>query len=332
MLVWWGVLVLFSLPMLVGCALVGLYLWIRRHFADIVVRILREKPLFIIPRGKPITGAEEVELHTADGLTLRGCYLKCEGHRRGVILFGLEFASERWACLSYCESLIQAGYDVFSFEPRNQGESDRQPDYVQLQWATDRDLIDMQTAIEYLKHRPDADQRGIGLFGVSKGGSVGMIAASQDPYIRCAATDGIFAIYTTMLPYMRKWITIYSDKKKVQGLLPTWFVGWIAMDGVHTLERQDHVRFLHLESAMRKFRRPLLMIHGAGDTYIKPQMAETLYSKASGTKELWLVTNAKHNQALHVAGDEYHRRVREFFDRHLGTEAPVENVPTLASH
>ena len=34
-------------------------------------------------------------------------------------------------------------------------------------------------------------------------------------------------------------------------------------------------------------------------------------------KEFWLVEGAKHNQALHVAGDEYRRRVLEFFERHL---------------
>ena len=35
---------------------------------------------------------------TADGLTLRGCYLSGRGEaRRGVILFGLEFGSNRWS-------------------------------------------------------------------------------------------------------------------------------------------------------------------------------------------------------------------------------------------
>ena len=62
---------------------------------------------------------------------------------------------------------------------------------------------------------------------------------------------------------------------------------------------------------------PLLMIHGEGDTYIKPEMARALFERVREPKELWVVPNAKHNQALHTAGDEYHRRVVEFFDRHL---------------
>ena len=56
-----------------------------------------------------------------------------------------------------------------------------------------------------------------------------------------------------------------------------------------------------------------LMIHGGGDTYIKPEMAQALFDRAGKPKEFWLVEGAKHNQALHVAGDEYQRRVLEFF-------------------
>jgi fermentation-respiration switch protein FrsA (DUF1100 family) len=65
------------------------------------------------------------------------------------------------------------------------------------------------------------------------------------------------------------------------------------------------------------------MIHGGSDTYIKKEMAESLHKRAkSGTAELWVVDNAKHNQALHVAGDEYHRKLIEFFDTHLAGVGP----------
>jgi fermentation-respiration switch protein FrsA (DUF1100 family) len=66
------------------------------------------------------------------------------------------------------------------------------------------------------------------------------------------------------------------------------------------------------------------MIHGEGDTYIKPEMAKALFERARGPKELWLVPNAKHNQALTAAEGEYHRRVAEFFDRNLGS---IETPP-----
>ena len=42
-----------------------------------------------------------------------------------MILFGLEFGSNRWSCQPYCEHLLAAGYDVFAFETRSQGDSER---------------------------------------------------------------------------------------------------------------------------------------------------------------------------------------------------------------
>ncbi|HSQ54566.1 MAG TPA: hypothetical protein VLM40_02390, partial [Gemmata sp.] len=111
----WVVLSMLAVPS-VAFALVfaALYLYIRWKYMGYLLRIFQEKPLFISPRGEPPADAEDIELKTEDGLTLRGCYLKTtEPERKGVILFGLEYGSNRWACQPYCEKLIEAGYDVF---------------------------------------------------------------------------------------------------------------------------------------------------------------------------------------------------------------------------
>src|SRR5262245_53111354 len=92
------------------------------YYVPRIARIFQEKPLFIVQRGQHRTEADIVRFRTADGLTLRGCYFKGQGRRRGVILFGLEFGSDCWSCWSYCERLVAAGFDVFTYEPRNQGE------------------------------------------------------------------------------------------------------------------------------------------------------------------------------------------------------------------
>jgi fermentation-respiration switch protein FrsA (DUF1100 family) len=69
------------------------------------------------------------------------------------------------------------------------------------------------------------------------------------------------------------------------------------------------------------------MIHGGGDTYIKPEMAQQLFTRARHPKEMWLVDGAKHNQALHLAGEEYRRRVLDFFRKHLAEPGPGEKRP-----
>jgi len=316
--------------LVVVAALVHLYL--KRRFVPLLVRVFQEQPLFISPRGQPIPSAEHVLLDTAGGLKLRGCYLRhTTGRRRGVIFFGLEFGSNRWACLPYCEHLLDAGYDVFAFEPRGQGESDPQPGYEPLQWTTDVEVEDARAGLAYLKERSDADPRGVGLFGISKGGVAGLLAAADDPWVRCFVTDGIFGTHSTTVQYMRKWIAIYSNRLRLQQLAPLWYYRYFATTGLRIVARTRRCRFPYLEKAMTRLSpRPLFMIHGGGDTYIRPEMAEALFARAGQPKQLWLVEGAKHNQALQLVGDEYKRRVLDFFNEHLADPAAAPLPPAMA--
>ncbi len=291
----------------------------RHKFLEQIVRIFEEKPFFIIPRGTPNADAEDVRFAARNGLTLSGCYLKGHGNRRGVILFGLEFGSDRWSSIQYCERLRKAGYDVFAYEPRNQGDSDRDPDYAPLQWVTSRDLDDARAAVAYLKARPDADSRGLGVFGISKGGCLAMLLAAEDPTIRCVVTDGAYDTYLTMVPYMRRWVSIYSPRKKLQKLCPDCLYGDIGMGGIREAAKRRKVEFLWVGTAARSITVPVFMIHGEGDTYIKPEMAKALFSRVrTPEKQLWIVPKAKHNQAPQLAPDEYPKRLVDFFDDHLG--------------
>jgi pimeloyl-ACP methyl ester carboxylesterase len=322
---------------LFAAVVVFYYHQVKRRFLPHIVRIFQEKPLFIIPRGQPAPDAEEVHLAAPEGLTLCGCYLRTSAARRqGVIFFGLEYGSNRWACVPYCQFLREAGFDIFTFEPRSQGDSDKQPGYEPMQWVTEFEVRDFQTALTYLKGRPDADPRGIGFFGISKGASAGVLAAAGDPFVRCFVTDGIFATHTTMLPYMRKWVAIYSQRKWIQAILPDWMYGLFARACLRRVRRETGLRFPHLEYVMPLLApRPLLMIHGGGDTYIKPEMAQVLFDLAGEPRGFWLVDGAKHNQALHLANGEYRRRVLSFFQQHLADKvaaadpaaAPAANHP-----
>jgi uncharacterized protein len=310
----------------------GFYLYYRWKFGKTIVRIFEEKPLFIIPRGTPIDGAECVDIPTADGLTIRGTYIRHyhpEIERRGVILFGLEFGSDRWASHTYCEALLHAGFDVFTYEPRNSGDSSKDASYEPLQWVTDRDLTDLRAALTYLHARPDRDPYGIGLFGVSKGGSLALLGAAEDRLVRCVATDGAFATYTTMIPYMRRWAHIYIKFTRDRSWVPDWFYGLIGLTAIRDVEKKRHVRFESVERAVRRLRQPWLMIHGEGDTYIKPDMAKSLFAQASRTavKSDWIVPKAKHNQAILIAEADYNARLVAFFEEHLaGRPASVAAV------
>ena len=83
-------------------------------------------------------------------------------------------------------------------------------------------------------------------------------------------------------------------------------------------KRNGAARFPTLERAIRRIApRPLLMIHGSADTYIKPEMGRKLFGKAGKPKEFWLVDGAKHNQSITYAPEEYKKRILSFFEKHL---------------
>src|SRR5208283_621972 len=136
--------------------------------------------------------------------------------------------------------------------------------------------------------------------------------------IRCFATDGAFATYTTLVPYMRMWFRIYNHQYRLHGLLPSWYYGVIGLAGLRQIERNRHCHFPHLEKVLPRLgSRPLLMIHGGADTYIKPDMGRALFDLVKGPKDFWLVEGAKHNQALQTAGRTYEQKILAFFDENL---------------
>jgi pimeloyl-ACP methyl ester carboxylesterase len=323
-----GLALMCSLPLGISSWLAVKHVHVRWKYQEKVARIFQEKPLFIIPRGQRQPHAEDVRFATTDGLTLSGCYFATPKPRRGVILFGLEFGSNRWSCRPYCEHLIDAGFDVFAFESRNQGDSDCMPGYEPLQWVTEYEVQDARAALAYLRTRPDADPRGVGFFGISKGAGAGLVAAATDPSVRCFVTDGMFATYTTVIRYMRQWVHIYIQSYLLHGLLPSWYYGLVGVAGIRQIERERRCHFPHLERALPCLApRPLLMIHGEADSYIRREMATSLFACAHGPKEFWLVPGAKHNQALHLHGDEYRQRVLAFFEQHLADEAIEPAAP-----
>lgn len=63
--------------------------------------------------------------------------------------------------------------------------------------------------------------------------------------------------------------------------------------------------------------RPILLIHGLGDTKVTPGNSEALFAAAGEPKELWLLPGSQHTDGIKDYRDEYSRRMVEFFDSHL---------------
>ena len=78
-----------------------------------------------------------------------------------------------------------------------------------------------------------------------------------------------------------------------------------------------HCRYVVLEDWVKRLvGRPVLMIVDGRDTYVLPEISETLFqSFPQGTSERWAMRTAKHNMAREVDPDAFDRHVVEFFSQ-----------------
>ena len=299
--------------------------------------IFRRQPPFLPVRMSPHDHGETVEFTTDDGLRLRGSYLEGRtGEQSGVIVYCHEYLSDRWSYHPYLDRLRDQGFDIFTFDFRNHGESESEPGYEPMQWTSDREVRDLRAALRTLRSRPDHDPAGFGLFGVSRGGTTALVAAASEPDIWGVVTDGAFPTQGTMVPYLKRWAEIYVPNPLLRGLLPGWIYSVVATTARRNTEHRLHCRFPSVEAAAAKLApRPWLMIHGEKDSYIGPEIAQNLFRRGKSYKELWLVPDAKHNGCREADPEGYMARTLSFLERFAPrrswtAQPAVSTTPALA--
>ena len=103
---WLGAAALLVVPL---AALLLYTAWVCWRFLPTILRVFEETPIFQPPDEPPVPDAEDMRFQTADGLWLRGSWLRARGSvHRGTIVFCHEYLSNRWSCQPYCQPLRQA--------------------------------------------------------------------------------------------------------------------------------------------------------------------------------------------------------------------------------
>ena len=333
-------LLLLLAPTLLTLTCLAIFLiYVAIRYSPIVGRVFEEKPLFLPLRVAPLENdGEEVRFPTRDGLELAGTYLPSRQPTRvGVLVFCHEYLSDRWSYRPYADHFRDLGFDIFSFDFRNHGQSGSDPAYQPLQWVTNHELCDLRAALDYLRSRPDHDPAGCGLFGVSRGGGTALVVAANEPSVWGVITDGAFGTRSTMLAYILRWAEIYVGSPIFWKSMPLWlfaFVGWV---GRIYSQRRLKCRFPDVERAVARLApRPWLMIHGGKDAYIGPEIARALFAHAGEPKDLWIVPGAKHNRCREVQPEAYRERVAGFLAQYgprrplpLSVPVPAIDVPVV---
>lgn len=256
--------------------------------------------------------AESIHFDSAQGgPNLNGWYVPSDGDRAIVVLHGLDSQSWNRYSRQLTEALHAHHFTVLLFDFRGQGKSEG--DKLGLGWLERQDV---RAAVDVLLSRGfKAGQ--IGLNGTSYGAATALLSAAMIPEVGAVVADSPFA---DMRDLMR------SELKSRVGVSGFFIPGVTLMGRLWTGLDMAEIAPIHALPQLAP--RPILFMHGTGDTRIPSEHSERLKAASMGDQdELWLVPGAEHCKEYEVAPDEYFSRVLGFFEKHLPTQKPLEPLP-----
>lgn len=191
-------------------------------------------------------------------------------------------ARQGHAAISFDFSRNGVGPDGVDFSALDQfaGQThSRNVDEIQL-------VVDALIGCKLLERCP----RSIGLFGHSRGGGEGIIAASEDPRVDALVTwAGIAAVERWSDEQVEAWErgeTVEITNARTGQQMPVSPAYW--QDVTQNQHRLDIVR------AAETLRVPWLIVHGEADTSVSPTDARVLFDAAREETDLLLIENADH--------------------------------------
>jgi len=270
-----------------------------------------------------------VRFRSFDGTSLRGMHIEVPNRAayKGTIVFCHEFGSDMYSWARYARPLVEAGFDVFTFDFRGHGDSSCPGKYRPLQWPSDKELEDTLGACAYVESSLQAEGLSpkIGIFGISRGAGAALLAAATDTHIQAIVCDGAFSTDTTLVALMKRWAKIFAGVKLIYENHSDYFWYFLLWLLMRFAQPRLSCRFPSVRKALKDMQpRPILFIHGLQDTYIREDQTQLLHDEAPEPKYLWMVPGAKHNQSVIVQPAEYAARTVALFRKHLAGEAVEE--------
>jgi uncharacterized protein len=242
---------------------------------------------------------ESVQFSSESGSTIRGWLISGKTQGAAVVLMhGVR--GNRTNMLDRARFLSHAGYTVLLFDFQAHGESPGKN--ITFGYLESRDA---RAAVSFLRARVPGER--IGVIGVSMGGAATLLAM---PPLQADALV-LEMVYPTIDQAIEDRLEIrLGNVGSVIAPLLSWQLKPRLGISTADLRPIDRVRDIQV---------PKLFIAGENDEHTKIEESRALFAAAAGSKELWVVTGAKHEDLLRFAGQEYERRILLFFDRYLRT-------------
>lgn len=296
-------------------SLIAVDLVLRLVYLRTLLPLFETKPPFQPARPIASGHADPVEFLSTDHLTIRGSHFRHRHERpRGLILFCPELDSSHGSAWNYCEGLFHAGFDILSFDFRNQGESDRLYGFEPLHWLTRAESEDVVSALEYIESRPELASLPLGVFGVSRGSTAALMAAARFPHIEAVVCDSGYSTSELMYYFVDRWATQHMPSL-LRAILPEWHLRSTLTLARWASQIRRRCRYLIIESWFPRLKGcPILFIAGERDNYVPPLIGRKLARLIPGTgTRLVSFPKAKHNRARQVDQAAYDQVVIEHF-------------------
>ncbi len=170
--------------------------------------------------------------------------------------------------------------------------------------------LDVQAAVGELLRRGLGP---VGVYGISMGAAVAVLAAADDDRIRAVVADSPFA--------RLRWAV--EGVARLQGyprvVAPAMAYAACRVTALRC--RYPMSAFDPLEAVAKIAPRPLLLIHGELDAMIGVRHSRSLFERAGEPKQLWVLEGLEHCKGLDGASGEYQDRIVGFLRDGLGAAA-----------
>ena len=240
----------------------------------------------------------EVSITANDNAVMYADMVRADSHRWAILLHGYKRTRER--IRNYGRFYSEQGFNLIMPDLRGHGKSGGA--FIGMGWLDRADIVKWTEYIVSLD--PDAE---IVLHGVSMGAAAAMMTSGES---LCSNVKAIIAD----CGYTSVWEEFANVTKSYTGL-PEFPLMYTASFFAKLFAGYSYDEASSLEQ-VKKSALPILFIHGKGDTFVYPEMAERLYA-AHPNGELLMIDEAAHGQAMYFAPDTYFDAVFRFIDKYV---------------
>lgn len=254
--------------------------------------------------------AQDVQVTSFDGLTLRGKWVPAEHPKATIILFHgyhTHYLHDFAGIFSLYRSI---GLNLLLVRQRSHGESGGK--YITFGVHERRDVISW---VEFHNRTHGVDNVFLG--GMSMGASTVLFAAGEDlpPNVRGITADCGFSSPAEILGHViRK--DFHLPSRLVLPLMEVWArtLGGFSLYECNT------------RKALARSKTPILFIHGTADTFVPCAMSQSGYYACASERQIHLVQGAGHGRAYLFEPERLTKALVDFFNSHISDEYLLEET------